>query len=216
MLYASFLFLTFLFLLFFYLGTGRNKKVLYSSMLWIAIPSVLAGLNYFQITDTWPPRFLIILVGNILFITYSCTKLKEIKLNYTYSLLIHSLRIMIEIVLYFLFTMTKVPQIMTFIGLNYDIVFGITALILLLLHFLLKIKPSKKVLIIWNCIGLMFLFTIVMIAILSSPLPFQQISFDQPNIAVLEFPFVLLPSFVVPIVFLTHILSIKQLIKNPT
>ncbi|MEM9987092.1 MAG: hypothetical protein AAF804_18515, partial [Bacteroidota bacterium] len=50
------------------------------------------------------------------------------------------------------------------------------------------------------------------IAILSAPLPFQQLAFEQPNVAVLRFPYVLLPGVVVPLVLLSHLLSLKYLL----
>jgi hypothetical protein len=103
---------------------------------------------------------------------------------------------------------------MTFNGLNFDIIIGISALILFILIQLFKVNLGKKTLLIWNIIGLLFLMNIVVIAILSAPLPIQQLSFEQPNIAVLSFPYILLPSFIVPIVISTHITSIKQLTKR--
>ncbi|HVF96549.1 MAG TPA: hypothetical protein VM871_04480, partial [Flavisolibacter sp.] len=38
-------------------------------------------------------------------------------------------------------------------------------------------------------------------------------AFDQPNIAVLYFPFIWLPSFIVPVVLLSHLVCIRQLLK---
>ena len=75
--------------------------------------------------------------------------------------------------------------------------------------------PSRNFLIVWNVLGLGFLLTIVGIAILSAPLPFQQLAFEQPNIAVLRFPYVLLPGIVVPLVGLSHLLHLKQLLTQP-
>jgi hypothetical protein len=59
------------------------------------------------------------------------------------------------------------------------------------------------------CLGL--LINIVSNAILSAPFPFQQFAFDQPNIAVLYFPFIWLPCCVVPLVLLSHLAAIRQL-----
>lgn len=151
------------------------------------------------------------LIGNIAFIAFLYTKLKAVALEYRYAMLVHALRIPVEITLYYLFLQKQVPEIMTFNGLNFDIVIGISALIFFMLSQLFKINLGKKTLMVWNIIGLLFLLNIVVMAILSAPLPIQQLSFEQPNIAVLSFPYILLPSFIVPIVFLTHIISIKQL-----
>jgi hypothetical protein len=56
------------------------------------------------------------------------------------------------------------------------------------------------------------LLNIVVHAILSVQSPIQQFGFDQPNRAVLEYPFVLLPAVVVPIVMLSHLSTLRKLI----
>ncbi|GHB27954.1 hypothetical protein [Mongoliitalea lutea] len=210
----GFILTTLLFLLFFFLGTGRNKRVLLISIIWLILISSLSLTGFFQNTNTIPPRFLIVLIGNITFIAFLYTKLKTVDLEYRYAMLVQALRVPVEITLYFLFLQKQVPEIMTFNGLNFDIIIGISALIFFILSQLFKVNLGKKTLMVWNIIGLLFLMNIVVIAILSAPLPIQQLSFQQPNIAVLSFPYILLPSFIVPIVILTHIISIKQLTKS--
>jgi hypothetical protein len=58
---------------------------------------------------------------------------------------------------------------------------------------------------IWNWICLALLLNIVVRAVLSAPSPIQQFAFDQPNIAILHFPFVFLPGFIVPAVLFCHL-----------
>lgn len=214
MLEYSFLITTLLFLLFFYLATGRDKRVLFVSIFWLILISSISLTGFFINTNTIPPRFLIVLIGNIVFIAFLYTRLKAVALDYRYAMLVHALRVPVEITLYFLYLRKQVPEIMTFNGLNFDIIIGISALIYFILSQLFKVNLGKNALLIWNIIGLLFLMNIVVIAILSSPLPIQQLSFEQPNIAVLSFPYILLPTFIVPIVILTHIISIKQLTKR--
>lgn len=62
------------------------------------------------------------------------------------------------------------------------------------------------------CLGL--LFNIIVNALFSAPSPIQKFAFEQPNIAILYFPFSLLPTFIVPIVLLGHLVSIRQLLKS--
>ena len=62
------------------------------------------------------------------------------------------------------------------------------------------------------CLGL--LLNILVIAILSAQTPFQKFAFDQPNIGVTFFPFIWLPGIVVPIVLISHLAAIRQLIEN--
>jgi hypothetical protein len=125
---------------------------------------------------------------------------------------LHVVRIPVEIVLYLLFINHTVPELMTFEGRNLDIISGVSSP--LIAYFgIAKGKPKKTLLLIWNFICLGLLFNIVIHAVLSAPFPFQQFAFDQPNIAVLHFPFIWLPTFIVPLVLFSHLTSIRQLIK---
>jgi glycerol-3-phosphate acyltransferase PlsY len=58
------------------------------------------------------------------------------------------------------------------------------------------------------------LLNIVVNAVLSLPYPFQQFAFDQPNVAVLYFPFTWLPCFIVVIVLYSHLAAIRKLLKG--
>jgi hypothetical protein len=69
---------------------------------------------------------------------------------------------------------------------------------------------------IWNFICLGLLANIVVNSLFSTPSPIQKFSFEQPNIAILYFPFSWLPTFIVPIVLFGHLISIRQLLKQKT
>lgn len=53
-------------------------------------------------------------------------------------------------------------------------------------------------------------------ALFSTPSPIQQFAFEQPNIAILNFPFSWLPTFIVPLVLFGHLASIRKLLKEKT
>jgi hypothetical protein len=42
----------------------------------------------------------------------------------------------------------------------------------------------------------------------------QQFGFDQPTVAVLYFPFIWLPGIVVPLVYFSHLVAIRRLLKE--
>jgi hypothetical protein len=102
---------------------------------------------------------------------------------------------------------------MTFEGRNWDVLSGASALVI---YWLLKMRRSvsAKSLLLWNVGGLALLLNIVVNAVLSAPSPFQQFAFAQPNVAILHFPFVWLPSCVVPLVLLAHLAAIRQLLTK--
>jgi hypothetical protein len=55
---------------------------------------------------------------------------------------------------------------------------------------------------------------VVITAIFCVPSPIQQLAFDQPNRAVLFFPYIWLPTVIVPIVFFSHAASLWKLLTN--
>jgi FtsH-binding integral membrane protein len=67
---------------------------------------------------------------------------------------------------------------------------------------------------VWNILALGLVITIVTIAVLSFPAPLQQLAFDQPNLAVAYFPYVWLPTVVVPIVLFCHAASLYKIWAN--
>ncbi len=214
MLTFTFVIITLLSLLFFYLATGSDKRVLTICLLWISLIITLAILGFFENISTTPPRFLMVLVGDFMFVILLLKSLKSAKINAKLLLLVHTLRLPVEIGLYQLFLQKQIPKVMTFEGLNFDIVMGISAILLFgYLHFSQK-SINKIFYLVWNVAGLFFLTTIVVIAIISAPLPIQLLGFEQPNVAVLKFPFILLPAFIVPVVFLSHILMIRSIVAK--
>lgn len=208
---SLFIFNTLLSLLLFYLGTGKDKRLLIKFSLWqIAVGFIMSGL-FFQLAPIALP---VIIFLSFSFLTYLSKQVKIAQINPQYLTLMHTIRIPVELGLYSLYLDKKVPVIMTFEGWNFDIVFAISALFIWIYIYVLKFTINKKILLAWNVTGLVFVAIIVTIAILSSPLPIQQLAFEQPNVAVLELPFCFLPTCIVPLVVVSHVMSIKYLLRQ--
>lgn len=124
---------------------------------------------------------------------------------------VHIIRVPVEIVLWWLFINGVVAELMTFQGLNYDILSGISAPFAGLFLVGMKSK-SKFAAVIWNLITLALLVNIVFRAIQATPYFYDVALYDQPNIAVFYFPYILLPLFIVPTVFFCHFASLYKLI----
>jgi hypothetical protein len=187
--------------------------------IWLTIQAVLTMKNiYNEDTNSFPPK--IILTGILptfltiilLFVTskgrlfIDSLPLK----NLTY---VNTIRIPIEIVLYWLFLSKAIPELMTFEGRNFDIFAGVTAPIIAYFG-IKKEKLNQQTILIWNFICLGLLLNIVVNALFSAPSPIQKFAFEQPNVAILNFPFSWLPTFVVPIVLFGHLVSIRQLLNK--
>lgn len=201
---------------FFYKASNNSKQTLILLIAWLLIQAVIAISGFYSVTDTIPPRFLLLVLPPLLFIAglFTTTNGKKYidSLDPTYLTILHIVRIPVEIVLFWLFIHNVVPELMTFEGHNFDILSGITAPLIAYYGFI-KMKLSKNVILIWNFVCLALLLNIVFNAAISAPSPIQRFAFEQPNIAVLYFPFIWLPACIVPLVLLSHLASIRQLIK---
>jgi hypothetical protein len=200
-----FIIISLLSLLFLYLATNSHKMPLLLFISWQFIVGMLALLKVFE---KHPNLFPFLIVGTVVITLILLKRIDKQKLVPNLLLSIHILRIPVELVLYQLFLQNKIPNLMTFKGWNFDILVGLSALVILIFQLKTKQKINRQFFIILNIIGIVFLFIIISLAILSSPLPIQLLAFDQPNIAVLEFPYCFLPTCVVPIVLISHILLI--------
>jgi hypothetical protein len=129
-------------------------------------------------------------------------------------ILLNVVRFPVEITLFLLFLHKMVPALMTFEGGNLDILSGISAAIFMVLTIGNK-RGHRIILLVWNFICLGLLLNIVIRALLSAPFPFQILGLDQPNIAILYFPFIWLPVFIVPLVLFGHLAMLRKLLRPP-
>ncbi|NML23937.1 hypothetical protein HHL16_23855 [Pseudoflavitalea sp. G-6-1-2] len=188
-------------LLLFYQIAGRNNTLLLYALLWLALTGSICATGLFKIK---PVFFPLLMLATILLTIFCYRKLRFPAISVGLLLGIHALRVPVELVLYSLYQQKKIPLLMTFEGWNFDILFGLSALFLLLRFWRTGQSFRGNAFLIWNLIGMISLTAIVLMAILSSPLPIQQFGFKQPNIGLLEFPFCWLPVFIVPIVYCCH------------
>ena len=201
----------------FYKVTNHSKLSVAVIFIWLILQGIVASSGFYTITNTIPPRFTFLILPPVLFITILFTT-KNGKnfidnLNLAYLVLFHTIRIGVEVVLLLLCIQKAIPSIMIFEGRNFDIVSGLTAPIIYYFGFIKK-KLGRSILLVWNFICLVLLANIVITAVLSAPFSFQQFGFEQPNIALLYFPFIFLPCFIVPAVLFCHLASIRQLLKE--
>ncbi|MBK8786890.1 MAG: hypothetical protein IPN43_10470 [Chitinophagaceae bacterium] len=199
----------------FYKAGSRSKISLGILVLWLLLQAVLSYVGFYTVTNTTPPRFILLALPAVLLIIYLFLTAKgRVYLNNLDAktlTLLHVVRIPVELCLYWLFLHKSIPQLMTFEGRNFDILAGLTAPVIFYFGYV-KNKLGKTVLLLWNFICLGLLLNIVINAVLSAPSNFQQFAFEQPNTAILYFPFVWLPCCIVPLVLLAHLVCIRKLL----
>lgn len=215
-LYVSIVFVltTILTVFFFYKACHFSKVTLIILVLWLVLQGIISVTGFYTVTNTFPPRFLLVILPPLFFIVFLfATKKGRSYLNgldIKMLTLLHLVRIPVEVVLLWLFIYKTVPQLMTFEGSNFDILSGISAPFIYYFGFI-KQNLGRRFLICWHFICLGLLLNIVILAILSAPFPFQQLALDQPNIAIAYFPFIWLPGCIVPLVLLSHLAALRHL-----
>ncbi len=179
---------------------------------WLALQAALSLNGFYLMTKTLPPRFLFA-VGPPLLVIAGLFVLRR---NALAQLPLggltrwHMVRVPVEITLWQLAQHKLVPQLMTFEGRNFDILAGLTAPLIYWLAWRAG-TFRRGLLAVWNVLALGLLTNIVINAVLSLPYPMQQFGFDQPNRAVLYFPFIWLPALIVPTALFCHLASLWQL-----
>jgi len=195
------------------------KILIFLLAFWIFFQAILALNGFHQNTQTFPPRIVLfgVLPTILLIIAYFIFFRRSFieKLPLKTLTLLSVIRFPVEMVLLWLFQNQTVPQSMTFEGRNFDILSGITAPIVYFLAFRGG-RVNRPLLIVWNIFALLLLFNIVITAILAFPAITPNLSLELQNRAVTYFPYIWLPTVVVPIVLFSHLASLWKLLKNST
>lgn len=193
------------------MGVGLRVGVL----AWLGLPAFLAfrGL-FFQLGATPPHLMRVVLPMATLIVIFSFSawgKWTAERLPLTFLVGIQAFRLPLEILLYFLAQRELIASEMTLAGYNFDIITGVSALFLwFLLH-----KGSAPGWSLWtfNIVGTVLLAVVVTIAVLGFPEPFGL--FDPPNLLVAFYPWVWLPTFLVQLALLSHLLLFRKLLLPP-
>lgn len=199
--------------------TIAAKIVVFLTTFWLFFQGIFSIYGFYLDTTYFPPKlalfgvFPAVLLILAIFIFARKTFIEPLSIKTLTVLSI--IRIPVELVIFWLFQNKLMPQIMTFEGWNFDILSGISAPIIAWFAFRGG-KINRPILFFWNFAALILLFIIVSTAIFSLPSPIQKLAFEQPNYAVLYFPFIWLPTIVVPIVLFSHLASLWILFKPQT
>lgn len=194
--------------------SGRTASYfLMFGLTWLGLLWGLAQTSFFVQLDAKPPRFLVVLgppmvMISFLFLNHRGRHFMD-KLPLKPLTWLHTVRVAVEVSLWYLFLEHQIPQMMTFEGYNWDILAGLTSP--LMAWCLRRGTLPRWVILGWNLLALGLLINIVGIAILSAPLPFQQLNFVQPNVGVFKSTFIWLPGFVVPVVLWAHLVAIRRI-----
>jgi hypothetical protein len=181
---------------------------------WLAIIAHVAWLGFFTHTSQMPFRILgamllpvfagLVLLGQRGFRLF-------IRLLPLRGLIwIQTFRIPLEIIQWIGFEGEYVPVQMTFMGLNYDIMVGLSAM-LAGSAFFRQNRVKRMEALIWNLFGLALLLNMQVVLIFSVPSPFQTWPSETPYWSIGTAPFIWIPAFLTPVGILAHAYSLFNL-----
>jgi hypothetical protein len=93
-----------------------------------------------------------------------------------------------------------------------DVAVGLSALVIGISP---SAGPTPRTVLRWNLLGIADLVVALATGFLTSPSPLQRFAFDRPNELISVFPLVLIPTFLVPLAIVLHIISLIQLRGRP-
>jgi hypothetical protein len=207
--------LTTIYVIFFFVKSNTvSKSSLSIVLLWTVLLSVLSymGWYHYQEGDNYS-RFVYILLPSMIFLVFLLRSKANYEIrDFRWSTALHMVRFPIELLLFQLALRKWIPMEMTYEGWNYDIIPGITAVILVVWMNYRKI--DYRLLLGWNIVSLCLVLFILSNGFLSQELLYKNFGYSVPNKAIAYFPMVLLAGVIVPIVVYTHISDIILLKKK--
>lgn len=197
----------------------RKKYFIITALIisgWLTVTAVIAFNGTLLDFTSTPPKLILLIIPPVLAIIYlsnsqRVNSLIEI-IPSSWFVYIQSFRILMELLLWMLFAKNIIPVQMTFEGLNYDVLTGLSAP--LIGYYCLTLNKWPRIAaVLWNIAGLLLVTNIFIISVLSTPTPMRQFLNEPANTMIAYFPNVWIAAFIVPFAYFIHILSLKQLIK---
>lgn len=181
--------------------------------LWVALTGTAAARGFLQFEP--PPTMLVLVVATLAIaarIAHSPlgTRLAT-GIPMTWLVGFQSFRIVVELLLHRAYTESLIPVQMSYSGRNFDIVSGVTALLVGLWLASGDRPGARRIVQAWNLLGFALLLNIVTIAMLSAPTPLRVFKNEPSSAWVTGAPWVWLPTVMVLAAILGHLLLFRRL-----
>ncbi len=190
-------------------------KIIVGLFFWFLYTFLIANSGFLQ-DYSLPPRFpLLLVVPAFIFIGFFLYRHRNSNIIKSiptpWLVYFQSFRILIESLFVASVAAGFLHPEVTFEGYNYDILFGLSALIVGFLAFNRKVI-SNKGLLLWNYLGLAVIAFIIFLFTTTTYFPkFWGSEVTLATKEMVTFPFVLVPAFLMPSAVFMHIVSILQL-----
>jgi hypothetical protein len=122
-----------------------------------------------------------------------------------------SFRILVELLLHRAYTEGLMPVQMSYSGRNFDVVSGLTAAALALWLATGRRSGTRRIVFLWNTLGVALLANILIVAMLSTPTPLRVFDNEPANVWIRDWPWVWLPAVMVLAAIVGHVLVYQRL-----
>ena len=180
---------------------------------WMAVTWELAAFGTLRQWNSTPPPFAVLVFTIVIIalrLTFSTVGRRLASGIPLWALVaVQTFRYPLELAMHRLSERGIMPQQMSYSGLNFDIVTGLTAA--LVAGLVITGRAGRKVVLAWNVLGSLLLLNIVTIAILSTP-RFHAFGDDRLNVFITYPPFVWLPAVLVLAAMTGHLIIFRATI----
>ena len=200
---------------------GKDRIILYSGLLFWQIYIFIVCWTGFLKSYEFPPRFALLLILPLFIFTgvflYKNRNKKWIQaIPEHWVVYFQSFRILVETLFVFSVIEGVLNYHVTIEGFNFDMIFGITApFVAFSAYSSSKKLISKKGVVLWNYLGLVVLSSVIFVFVTCIYVPGIYGS-DVPLLPLvsMEYPYVLIAGFLMPVAVFLHVLSLVQLTRK--
>lgn len=199
-------------------ATTRRRALattVFVGVVWLAATWAAAATGVLRLWDAIPPPFALLpvgilaLAGSIALTSYGRRLADGLPLWTLVA--IQGFRLPLELAMHEMFERGVMPVQMSYSGLNFDILTGVSALVVAGLVF--ARKAGRPLVFLWNTMGLLLVTNVVTIGVLSTP-AFRLFGDEQLNVWITYPPFVWLPAVMVLAAVAGHLLVFRALLAR--
>ena len=177
---------------------------------WMAITWTAARSGFLREWDRRPPPFAFLVIGIVglsALIAFSSVGQRLARFVPLWALVaVQAFRLPLELAMHAMSQRGIMPDVMSYSGRNFDVVTGASAIVVALLT--AAGLAGRKLVMVWNSVGLLLLTNVVIVAILATP-AIRYFGDQQLNVWVTYPPFVWLPAVLVLAALAGHLVIFR-------
>jgi hypothetical protein len=165
---------------------------LFGVTIWLVVTGVASASGVLRAQTLPPPLALFMLSSLIVAVSAAFSRLGSRLIEglpIAALVGVQAFRLPLELVLHRWHAEGVIPVQMTYQGFNFDILTGISALLVCAWSTFRKTPPSRALVVTWNVFGILLLANVMTIAVLSSPLPIRAFTTGVPVLLAFYFPY---------------------------